>query len=100
MESVKLSTDLQSLERKIQLLVGDHKSLKDEIGLLRKENDELKSVLKNKDQQIDDFQNQEKITKIANNLSVGEGDGSGELKKKIDNYIQEIDKCIAHLSKI
>ena len=46
---------------------------------------------------ISSFQNQMKMSKLVNNMVVGGGD-SGELKEKLDGYIKEIDKCIAHLA--
>lgn len=94
----QLKSNIQSLERKIKILLGEFKSLKDEISFLRVENQELKSVIKNKEEQIHHFQNQIKISKIVDNIN-SEENGNSELKKKIDTYIKEIDKCIAHLSK-
>jgi hypothetical protein len=44
------------------------------------------------------FHNQAKITKIVDSLNPEDGSVS-ELKKKVDEYIREIDKCIAHLSR-
>ena len=38
-----------------------------------------------------------KISKLVNNMVV-EGSGSEELKQRLDGYIKEIDKCIAHLA--
>ncbi|MFT6053850.1 MAG: hypothetical protein ACJASP_000734, partial [Roseivirga sp.] len=43
------------------------------------------------------FKNQDKITKIVNNTTV-EREESTELKHQLNEYIREIDKCIAHLS--
>jgi hypothetical protein len=47
--------------------------------------------------QVANFQNQDKITKIVTNTTV-EKEESTELKHKLNEYIREIDKCIAHLS--
>lgn len=93
-----LKANLSSLERKVNMLLGDHKSLKNEVNQLRQENDELKALVKAKDEQISGFQNKIKISKIVNEIDAEE-DSSSELKKKIDDYIKEIDKCITHLSK-
>jgi hypothetical protein len=51
-----------------------------------------------RDEQIGGFHNQLKITKIVDSLNPEDGSVS-ELKKKVDDYIREIDKCIAHLSR-
>lgn len=98
MNSDLLKTNLSSLERKIKLLIGDHRNLKLEVDLLKIENDELRSLVKTKEEQVSSFQNQIKISKIVNKIDTGE-ENTSELKRKIDDYIKEIDKCIAHLSK-
>jgi hypothetical protein len=98
MDQELLKSNLSGLERKILVLVNEHKSLKEELKALRIENQELKTGLKNRDEQISGFHNQLKITKIVDNLHPEDGSVS-ELKKKVDDYIREIDKCIAHLSR-
>ena len=65
---------------------------------LKIENQELKSLLTSKDQQISDFHNKKKITTIVDSISVGESEAT-EVKNKIDDYIKEIDRCISQLSK-
>ena len=98
MDQELLKTNLTGLERKILVLINEHKSLKEEVKALKKENLELKSAVKVRDEQIAGFHNQLKITKIVDSLNPEDGSVS-ELKKKVDEYIKEIDKCIAHLSR-
>ncbi|HMF73552.1 MAG TPA: hypothetical protein VK616_18860 [Flavitalea sp.] len=98
MDQEVLKTNLSGLERKLLVLVNEHKSLKEEIKTLKNENQELKTAIKIRDEQITGFHNQLKITKIVDNLHPEDGSVS-ELKKKVDEYIREIDKCIAHLSR-
>jgi uncharacterized coiled-coil DUF342 family protein len=98
MDQNLLISNLSGLERKIQMLLGEHKSLKEELRGLKAENQELKSSIKARDEQITGFHNQLKITKLADSLHPEDGSVS-ELKKKVDEYIREIDKCIAHLSR-
>ena len=93
-----LKANLATLERKINLLINDRKSMREEVNLLKKENDKLRSVMKEKDEQISGFQNKIKISKIVNEMDTDGGEAP-ELRKKIDEYIKEIDKCLAHLSK-
>lgn len=92
-----LRSELLSLERKVKLLLNEHKILKEEVEHLRQENSVLKEELTDKDDRLDHFQNKIKISKIVGSMVVGEKDTSG-LKEVIDDYIKEIDKCIAHLS--
>ena len=98
MDQEVLKSNLSGLERKLLVLINEHKSLKEELKTLRLENQELRSAVKARDEQISGFHNQLKITKIVDNLHPEDGSVS-ELKKKVDEYIREIDKCIAHLSR-
>ena len=97
MNKEKLNSSISLLERKVKLLLGEHKALKEELNALKTENQELRDVLEHKDTQINDFHNKIKISKIADNVGSGEID-SLEIKKQIDGYIKEIDRCIIHLS--
>ena len=98
MEQELLKTNLNGLERKILVLINEHKSLKEEIRSLKTENQELKTGLKGRDEQLSNFKNQIKISKIVDNINPEDGSVS-ELKKKVDDYIREIDKSIAYLSR-
>jgi regulator of replication initiation timing len=98
MDQELLKTNLNGLERKIMVLVTEHRGLKEELKGVKSENQQLKAALKARDEQITGFHNQLKITKIVDNLNPEDGSVL-ELKKKVDEYIREIDKCIAHLSR-
>lgn len=98
MEQEVLKSSLNGLERKMVVLLNDHKSLKHEVTSLKTENSELRQHLRQRDEQLDGFRNQIKITKIVDNIHPEDGSVS-ELKKTVDDYIREIDKCIAHLSR-
>ena len=91
-----LRTELTNLERKVKLLINEHSQLKSEFSNLQRENEQLKNQITSKDTQLSNFQNQMKMSKIVESMIVGEGNTS-ELKEVIDDYIREIDKCIAHL---
>ena len=98
MDQELLKTNLTGLERKILVLVTEHKNLKEELKGLKRENQELKEAVRARDEQLAGFHNQLKITKIVDSINPEDGSAS-ELKKKVDDYIREIDKCIAHLSR-
>jgi hypothetical protein len=97
MDQELLKTNLNGLERKILVLLNEHKVLKDEMKGLKLENHDLKTTLRSRDEQLSNFKNQIKITKIVDNINPEDGSVL-ELKKKVDEYIREIDKCIAHLA--
>ena len=98
MDQETLKANLNGLERKIMMLLSDQKSLKDEIRTIKLENHELRTDLRKRDEQLANFKNQIKITKIVDYINP-EDEGISELKRKVDEYIREIDKCIAHVSR-
>jgi chromosome segregation ATPase len=93
-----LHTELNALERKVQLLLNEFQNARNELNILKAENQELKMNLKQKDERIKDFQNQDKISKIVGSIGKSDEEAS-EMKGKIDEYIKEIDKCILHLTR-
>ncbi len=91
-----LSQEIDTLERKVKLLLREYKKLKEELNTSQQENARLKSELNVKEGEVSNFQNKFKISKLVGNMSV-EREDSKELKEVLDDYIKEIDKCIAHL---
>ncbi|MEQ8547306.1 MAG: hypothetical protein RIC03_05320 [Cyclobacteriaceae bacterium] len=91
-----LRTEINSLHRKIKLLLAEYTHLQTEVVELKAENNQLKARVLEKEANIESFQSKMKISKIVK--SVVDGDKtSPELKGVIDEYIKEIDKCISHL---
>lgn len=89
--------ELQRLERlasqvarKIQLMEQENAALKQELA-------EAQKLALEKEESLEHFKNQIKISKIVNNIPV-ESKASAELKEKINNYIKEIDKIVDYLS--
>lgn len=96
MSNENLKQELATLERKVKLLISEHQKLKDELVVSKRENDQLKSQLNTKEGELSNFQNKFKISKLVGNMVV-EKEDTKELKVVLDEYIKEIDKCIAHL---
>ncbi len=88
---------LEQLEAKTRKLVDAYKSLNVKLKAAYSENQNLKTILESKNEELLNFKNQDKITKIANSFSVDEK-STAEMKIKLNEYIKEIDKCIAYLS--
>ncbi|GAB4128622.1 MAG: hypothetical protein OHK0045_03120 [Raineya sp.] len=89
---------LEELEARIQILVERYKLLKEELIICKEENLSLKELVKKQTIQINNFENQYKISKIVASIAPNTEDAA-ELKEKIDTYITDIDKCIAYLSR-
>lgn len=89
--------ELQRLEKLTGHVIRKVKMLERENEGLREELEEVHAELKQKEEILEDFKNQIKISKIVKNIPV-ENIESAELRVKLDNYIKEIDKIIAYLS--
>jgi len=96
MNQEEMLREISSLERKVNLLLAEHVRLKEQLDHKTQENAELRSRVKSQETRLHDFQNQHNISKIVNNMADGEEDAR-ELRYILDEYINEIDKCIAHL---
>jgi chromosome segregation ATPase len=96
MPKEKQLQQLQHIEDKLRKLLSRHADAQQRLTKAQDEIKSLESKLEEKDQQIKNFQNQENIVKIVDTLA-GSPVNSTELKLKINEYIREIDKCIAYL---
>lgn len=76
--------------RKVQQVEQENSALKHELA-------EMKNRVKQKEESLEYFKNQIKISKIVNNIPV-ESIASAELRERINNYIKDIDKIVAYLS--
>ncbi|MDH5597922.1 MAG: hypothetical protein OEY34_02295 [Cyclobacteriaceae bacterium] len=95
------TTPLEKLNAIQAKILSLHEQLQQANQLLdevQKENELLKKEIKDKDIKLKDFQNKFKITNIVKGFDLRDGDNE-DVKKKIEEYIGEIDRCIAHLSR-
>ena len=97
MDQLQFAEKLSNLEKQVRTLINTHQQLKKSHDQVLSENTLLKAEVEALRGQVADFQNQDKITKIVSNTTV-EKEESTELKHKLNEYIKEIDRCIAHLS--
>ena len=88
---------LENLEGKVVQLLSQHDALRKQLAKTEKENLELRAIIEKQIDEIKNFQNQDKISKIVSSIA-DDTHNSNELKLKINEYIKEIDKCIAYLS--
>ena len=87
----------QEIKQKLLILIERYQEAKDELHEVKIENELLRKELAQKNERIKNFQNQDKINKIVSNVALEEVEIE-ELKAKLDNYIKEIDRCIAYLN--
>lgn len=96
MNSDELLLQLTQLEKKVYQMVVKTNSLQKQLETALEENIELRETVKNQKETIDNFQNQENFNKLVTSIVQGNEDKAG-LKKKLDQYINHIDKCITIL---
>lgn len=89
--------ELQRLERLAGQVGKKLHQIELENILLKEDLAKAVKAVAEKDQVLEDFKNQIKITKLVNSIPV-ENIESAELREKINNYIKEIDNIIAYLS--
>ena len=94
---MSLNNLINSIENKLNNLLSAYKKEK-EINLnLSQENASLVSEIKQKSKEIDDLKDKIKLMSISKSVDVSKGD-IRQTKLKINEYIREIDKCIAQLN--
>lgn len=76
--------------KKIRQVEQENSALKQELA-------ETRNMVRQKEESLENFKNQIKISKIVNNIPA-ENKASAELRERIDNYIKEIDKIVDYLS--
>ncbi len=96
MNSEELLVQLAQLEKKVYQMVVKINSVQKQLETALEENIDLKEIVKNQKETIDNFQNQENFNKLVTSIVQGNEDKVG-LKKKLDQYIANIDKCITIL---
>ncbi|MDG1778693.1 MAG: hypothetical protein P8H23_05035 [Flavobacteriaceae bacterium] len=93
----KIETIVQTLEVKIDKILNQFGSLKDENSALKREIQELKSQNKNQLQLLQEKQTEFDSLKIASSM-LGSNEDKRASKLKINALIKEINDCIASLS--
>ncbi len=91
-----LNTQITQLQNKLQLLLKNYAVLQKENIHLKKNIEKKENLLQAKTQQIQDFQQQLDSLKITRG-GWGEEDKK-QLQRRIDQYLKEIDICLAGLN--
>lgn len=96
MASSQQLAQLDRLERQVNTLVTAYQQLREELADAQTTVQQLRADVRDRERQLKDFQNQENITKLVNTIA-GEPANVNELKLRLNEYIREIDKCLAYL---
>ncbi|MFN8321775.1 MAG: hypothetical protein U0T74_03870 [Chitinophagales bacterium] len=95
-----LSTQIDSVIEKAKKLRHVNQSLLSKNQLLENDIKALKEQLADEARKIEELNNKIKIIKLAHNMSSSTPEDTNitELKRKINEYIKEIDHCITMLN--
>lgn len=95
---MSIDKTISNLQGKLKMLVAKHQSIKSENTLLDQKIKALELTIEQQKNSIKDLEEKNNLAKIAGNIPMNESDKK-EVKQKISKVIQEIDECIAALSK-
>ena len=90
--------ELIILNRKLDELLNRYNNLRSELGNLRTINEELKVDLHERDKRINELELKYERVKLSGAL-LGEGENATEAKRKINELVREIDRCVALLNR-
>jgi predicted nucleic acid-binding Zn-ribbon protein len=90
--------ELIILNRKLDELFKRYNNLRSELGNLRNVNEELKVDLQERDKRINELELKYERVKLSGAL-LGEGENAIEAKRKINELVHEIDRCVALLNR-
>ena len=91
-----LHQQLRQVNEKLQQLLKQQQAVQRENSTLKATIKELRNNIQLKDQRLEEF-DQQKMVKQINNGNLGDSEKK-ELEKKLNQYIREIDRCIAMLN--
>lgn len=89
---------IEQIYKRTERLVSQHDKLKQELAQVQTENQQLKEQLKERDEKMGEIGHELSMVKVAKQLSAVPEEEKVELKKKINEFIREIDKCVALLN--
>ena len=92
-----LEEKANQVEFQIQRLAREMRQVRDDNKILLEERRQLRSTVEKQREEIRHFQEQIKSSMIVSAMAAGDGEAEA-LRYRIDEYVKEIERCIAHLS--
>ena len=90
---------VENIEKKVNKLIKLYQSAQKEKEETLTENNQLISDLSDKDKTINSLEEKIKLLRITKSVSTQDDEKNKESRQKINEYVREIDKCIALLNK-
>ena len=89
---------VNNIEIKLERFIANHEQVKQEKLLLQQENNASVAALKLKEKEVFNLQEKIKLMNISKSVDASKQEVK-ETRLKINEYVREIDKCIALLNK-
>jgi hypothetical protein len=97
---IAVEVNLEELKIKVEKLINSHLELTRENKNLKLFNHELRQKAEEQKNKISELEDKNKVIKLSQAISGnGSDQNARDLKLKINEYIREIDKCLALLHK-
>jgi chromosome segregation ATPase len=90
--------EMALLNKKLEELFLRYDDLRAKNNYLKTENELIKRNLQEKDEKIKQLETKYERVKLSGAL-LGEGENAAEAKKKINELVREIDRCVALLNR-
>lgn len=90
---------VESIENKVNNIISLYNSLKKEKEEILEENIKLRSDISEKDKSIKSLEEKINLLRITKSVGALDVEKNMESRRKINEYVREIDKCIALLNK-
>lgn len=90
--------ELTLLNKKLEELFDRYNNLRTKNVELKNENESIKHILQERNEKIQELETKYERIKISGAL-MGEGENAVEAKKKINELVREIDRCVALLNR-
>jgi len=89
---------IDSIIKKINKLMDQYINLEEKHLKVLNEQKALKSKVKEQNEQIIDLSNKLKDIKLSNQIKNSDDEANAALKARINEFVKEIDKCMAMLN--
>jgi chromosome segregation ATPase len=90
--------ELTLLNKKLEELFERYNNLRTKNVELKNENEAIKHNLQEREEKIKELETKYERIKISGAL-MGEGENAAEAKKKINELVREIDRCVALINR-
>ena len=93
-----LNSQIVDLKKKISLLVSNYVNIKDENVKLRVEKQQMVELINRLEQEVKDLKKRVEVVDLVQGVDLKDKDAMIFARKRVNNLIRDIDKCISLLN--